>query len=297
MSTERHDDRDQATLIDLGDDGASHHDTGQTNEPSGGDHGTPEDSCAPAAGAERESFAAHSFGSDSTFASDSKGSNSEAPSSSTTEDRPAFGPFSRMLNAAARVQAAPAQLANMAETANDVLNAAKNNPSMLADLVRLEVERGVGALGLVTPTDFVALRKRVKDAERDAAKSAKHNETLKETLDSLALRLAQLEQEIVDLKSAAGSTTNVDKAQTSESKAGSQKTSKDTPQSDKTKATSKTRRSTSPRSTATPKKTTRKRNTTTKSASGTSTKSKSASGKSVEGSAESNTSSTTRTSL
>lgn len=262
MSTEPHDDRDQATLIELGDDGVSHNAPSRTSEPSDSGHTSTQDSDTSGQSDASDSFAAHSFGSDSTFASDgdSAGSSGEAPTSSASDDRPTFGPFSRMLNAAARVQAAPAQLANMAETANDVLNAAKNNPSMLADLVRLEVERGVGALGLVTPTDFVALRKRVKDAEREAAKAAKHNQTLKETVDSLALRMAQLEQEIVDLKA------DITKKQGSDTAASGTQSStheaSETPTGHKkTPAKGKSSRNTTRNSAAAPEKTANKRNT------------------------------------
>lgn len=77
----------------------------------------------------------------------------------------------RVIAAASRVPVtAPATLASWAGTATDVVNAARTNKGMVADLVRLEVERVVGALGLVTPTEVVALRKRVSDLERQVAR-------------------------------------------------------------------------------------------------------------------------------
>lgn len=77
----------------------------------------------------------------------------------------------RVIAAASRVPAtAPATLASWAGTATDVVNAARTNKGMVTDLVRLEVERVVGALGLVTPTEVVALRKRVSDLERQVAR-------------------------------------------------------------------------------------------------------------------------------
>lgn len=73
----------------------------------------------------------------------------------------------RILAAATRVPtSAPATIASWAETANDVVQAAKTNKQAVADLVRIEVERVVGALGLVTPTELVATQKRVSELER-----------------------------------------------------------------------------------------------------------------------------------
>lgn len=204
MSPEPQEDRTQATLIDLADDAEPTHKTSPSASASHHAAGNSGAQDSPGHDSVNDSFAAHSYGDAEAHAPTGTDADPvDEPLDTDREPRTHFGPFSKMLNAAARVQAAPAQLANIAETANDVLTAAKNNPSMLTDLVRLEVERGVGALGLVTPTDFVALRKRVRDAEREAAKAHKSRQELQETVQSLALRLAQVEQELVDLKNEA----------------------------------------------------------------------------------------------
>lgn len=204
MSPERENDRTQATLIDLGEAAATTSDATPSPDADTSFSGADSDDQP---GGVNESFAAHSYRDDEAHTpSAGAGEPLAGDEDEPREERTNFGPFSKMLNAAARVQAAPAQLVNMAETANDVLTAAKNNPSMLTDLVRLEVERGVGALGLVTPTDFIALRKRVRDAEREAAKAQKTQQSLEETVQSLALRLAHVEQELVDLKAVADTT-------------------------------------------------------------------------------------------
>lgn len=98
--------------------------------------------------------------------------------SSTAEDRSAdqsqsgdFEPFGdsalgRLLSAAKAPLGAPAAVASWAESAGEFVEAARSNRGVLTDLVRLEVERVVGALGMVTPSDVVALRKRISDVER-----------------------------------------------------------------------------------------------------------------------------------
>lgn len=99
-------------------------------------------------------------------------------SSSTSEDRSAgqrtdddFEPFGdsalgRLLSAAKAPLGAPAAVASWAESAGEFVEAARSNRGILTDLVRIEVERVVGALGMVTPSDVVALRKRISDVER-----------------------------------------------------------------------------------------------------------------------------------
>lgn len=98
--------------------------------------------------------------------------------SSTAEDRSAdqpdsgdFEPFGdsalgRLLSAAKAPLGAPAAVASWAESAGEFVEAARSNRGILTDLVRIEVERVVGALGMVTPSDVVALRKRISDVER-----------------------------------------------------------------------------------------------------------------------------------
>lgn len=98
--------------------------------------------------------------------------------SSTAEDRSAdqpdngdFEPFGdsalgRLLSAAKAPLGAPAAVASWAESAGEFVEAARSNRGILTDLVCIEVERVVGALGMVTPSDVVALRKRISDVER-----------------------------------------------------------------------------------------------------------------------------------
>jgi polyhydroxyalkanoate synthesis regulator phasin len=59
--------------------------------------------------------------------------------------------------------ALPSQVSGLAE---DILSTARSSRGLLLDLVRIEVERSVGALGLTPPAEVDRLRQRVATLER-----------------------------------------------------------------------------------------------------------------------------------